>query len=108
MARAEGDSSRFRQIVVEYQKAPGVTRERLYLDMMQSVLGPTSKVVVEPKAGNLLGLPLDKLMQAGGAPAPAASDAPAAPTPRVTAPADVSPANDGRGSRESLRRDRGG
>jgi len=108
VARAEGDASRFRQIVVEYQKAPGVTRERLYLDMMQSVLGPTSKVVVEPKAGNLLGLPLDKLMQAGGAPAPAASDAPAAPTPRVTAPADVSPANDGRGSRESLRRDRGG
>lgn len=108
VARAEGDASRFRQIVIEYQKAPGVTRERLYLDMMQSVLGPTSKVMVEPKAGALLGLPLDKLMQASGASAPAASDAPVAPTPRVTAPADVPPANDGRGSRDSLRRDRGG
>jgi len=106
VARAEGDASRFRQIVVEYQKAPGVTRERLYLDMMQSVLGPTSKVVVEPRTGNLLGLPLDKLMQAGGAPAPA--DAPAVAVPRVTVPADVPAANEGRGSRESLRRDRGG
>jgi len=66
VARAEGDGARFRQLVAEYQRAPGVTRERLYLDMMQSVLGSTSKVVVEPRSGNLLYLPLDKLMQAAG------------------------------------------
>ena len=62
--KAEGDASRFRQILIEYAKAPAVTRERLYLDMMQSVLGSTSKVLVDQKAGsNLLYLPLDKLIQ---------------------------------------------
>ena len=70
VSKAEGDASRFRQIVVEYQKAPSVTRDRLYLDMMQSVLGNSSKVMVEPKGGNLLYLPLDRLMQQAGAPAP--------------------------------------
>ena len=68
VSKAEGDASRFRQIVAEYQKAPGVTRDRLYLDMMQSVLGPTSKVLVEPRSGNLLYLPLDRLIQQSGAP----------------------------------------
>jgi len=62
--RAEGDASRFRQIYTEYQKAPAVTRERLYQDMMQSVLGSSSKVLVDQKAGqSLLYLPLDKLLQ---------------------------------------------
>ena len=64
MQRAEGDAERFSQILVEYQKAPAVTRERLYLDMMQSVLGNSSKVLVDQKSGsNLLYLPLDKLIQ---------------------------------------------
>ena len=108
VARAEGDAARFRQIVVEYQKAPGVTRERLYLDMMQSVLGPTSKVVVEPKAGTLLGMPLDKLMQAGGAaPAPIVEPPPSGAT-RVGPPADTAAPSDPRNSRDGLRRDRGG
>jgi modulator of FtsH protease HflK len=63
LARAQGDASRFTSIVGEYNKAPGVTRERLYLDMMQSVLGNTSKVLVDQKQGqSLLYLPLDKLM----------------------------------------------
>jgi membrane protease subunit HflK len=68
--RAEGDASRFRQILVEYAKAPGVTRERLYLDMMQSVIGNASKVMVDQKAGSnsLLYLPLDKLIQQSGSP----------------------------------------
>lgn len=72
IAAAEGDASRFKQILTEYQKAPAVTRERLYLDMMQQVLTSTSKVLVDQKGtGNLMYLPLDKLMQmgdAGGAP----------------------------------------
>ena len=68
--RADGDASRFRQILVEYAKAPGVTRERLYLDMMQSVVGNASKVLVDQKAGSssLLYLPLDKLIQQSGTP----------------------------------------
>jgi membrane protease subunit HflK len=67
IANAEGEASRFRQIVAEYSKAPGVTRDRLYLDMMQQVLGNSSKIVVDQKAGNnLLYLPLDKLMQLSG------------------------------------------
>jgi membrane protease subunit HflK len=64
IANAQGDASRFTQVLTEYDKAPGVTRERLYLDMMQQVLQSTSKVVVDQKGGNsLLYLPLDKLMQ---------------------------------------------
>jgi membrane protease subunit HflK len=62
--RAEGDGSRFRQIVTEYSKAPQVTRDRLYIEAMQEILSNTSKVLVDQKGGNnLLYLPLDKLMQ---------------------------------------------
>jgi membrane protease subunit HflK len=82
MQRAEGDAARFRDILVEYQKAPGVTRDRLYLDMMQSVLGNSSKILIDQKSGaNLLNLPLDKLMQQG-----AAAAAPSAPTDAGAAP----------------------
>jgi membrane protease subunit HflK len=74
---AEGNASRFRQILVEYNKAPAVTRERLYLDMMQSVLGSTSKVLIDQKGSNsLLYLPLDQLLR----------QAQASPGPTVTAP----------------------
>jgi membrane protease subunit HflK len=63
-ANAEGEASRFSQIVTEYLKAPQVTRERIYLDTMQTVMNNTSKVVVDQKGGNsLLYLPLDKLQQ---------------------------------------------
>jgi len=73
--RADGDASRFRQIYTEYEKAPAVTRERLYQDMVQSVLGSSSKVLVDQKAGqSLLYLPLDKLMQQAAASTPAPLD----------------------------------
>jgi len=101
--KAEGDASRFRQILVEYQKAPEVTRDRLYLDMMQSVLGGTSKVLVDQKTagGSLLFLPLDKLVQQAGAPAaPPAPDAAAAP--RV-APETPAVAVEPQRSREGMR-----
>ncbi|MEO8485571.1 MAG: FtsH protease activity modulator HflK [Betaproteobacteria bacterium] len=107
VSKSEGDASRFRQIVTEYQKAPAVTRERLYLDMMQSVLGPSSKVLVEPKSGNLLYLPLDKLIQQSG---PALPVAPV-PDPGSSAravPADPAAALDPARAREALRRERGG
>jgi membrane protease subunit HflK len=64
---AQGDASRFRQILGEYEKAPQVTRERIYLDTMQQILGSTSKVIVDQKGGqNLLYLPLNELMRMGG------------------------------------------
>jgi len=72
IATAEGDSSHFKQILVEYNKAPEVTRTRLYLETMQQVYSNTSKVMVDAKGqGNLLYLPLDKLMSASAAVAPA-------------------------------------
>jgi len=65
IANAEGDASRFKQILVEYEKAPQVTRERMYIDMMQQILTNSSKVLIDQKSGNgsLLYLPLDKLIQ---------------------------------------------
>jgi len=104
ISRAEGDASRFRQIVVEYQKAPGVTRDRLYLDMMQSVLGNSSKVFVDQKAGgNLLYMPLDKLMQQGvGSASSLSSSTPAPRTATPPAP-ETPPAADPSRSRDGLR-----
>jgi membrane protease subunit HflK len=64
ISNAQGDASRFRQILAEYEKAPAVTRERMYLETMQQILGATSKVIVDQKGGqNLLYLPLDRIMQ---------------------------------------------
>jgi membrane protease subunit HflK len=63
VAQSEGEASRFKQVLVEYSKSPQVTRERLYQDTMQQVLSNTTKVMVDDKqGGNLLYLPLDKLM----------------------------------------------
>ncbi|WP_211830018.1 FtsH protease activity modulator HflK [Kistimonas asteriae] len=64
VSRSEGEAERFTKLLAEYKKAPGVTRERLYLDTMQDVLGSTSKVLVDVKGGNnMMYLPLDKLME---------------------------------------------
>ncbi len=80
IAQAEGDAQRFNQVLAEYQKAPAVTRDRLYIETMQQVYSNVSKVMIETRNNsNLLYLPLDKLMQqAAGAVAPAAA-APLAP-----------------------------
>ena len=101
--RAQGDAERFNRILVEYQKAPGVTRDRLYLDMMQTVLGNASKVLVDQKSGSLLYLPLDKLIQQSGGTATgvAVPDVGAAP-PRPATP-DASMAIDPSRSRDALR-----
>lgn len=78
IARAEGDSSRFKQLFAEYAKAPEVTRNRLYLDAMEQVFTNTTKLMVDTRSnGNLLYLPLDKLMQ-GQVPAPAPAGQPQA------------------------------
>ena len=85
VATAEGDASRFKQILAEYSKAPEVTRQRLYLETVQQVYANTSKVMVDAKgSGNLLYLPLDKLMQAAGTTAAAAvADTPVAAAARL-------------------------
>ena len=68
IATAEGDASRFRQLYAEYARAPAVTRNRLYLETMQQIYTNTTKLMIDAKGqGNLLYLPLDKLMQAAGA-----------------------------------------
>ena len=86
VAQAEGDASRFKQVLAEYTKAPQVTRERLYQDAMQQVMSSTTKVLVDDKSGgNLLYLPLDKLMQMTqpGQAAESAANAPVALPPPV-------------------------
>jgi membrane protease subunit HflK len=96
---AEGDAQRFRSVVEEYKKAPGVTRDRLYIETMQQVFGNVSKIMVDSRAGsNLLYLPLDKLMQQAGAaveppPAPAARPA---EVPAAAAAADARSRDGGR------------
>lgn len=115
VANSEGETSRFLQVLEEYRKAPKVTRERMYIDAMQDVYTNTTKVMIDTKRnGNLLFMPLDKLMQAAGAtsaasipPQPGSTGA----TKRSveTAPARTSSVDDYR-SRDFLRnsRDMGG
>ncbi|HNJ51766.1 MAG TPA: FtsH protease activity modulator HflK, partial [Accumulibacter sp.] len=98
IATAEGDASRFRQVNTEYVKAPEVTRSRMYLETMQQVYSNTTKVMVDSKGqGNLLYLPLDKLLQAAGAGAAAAaapasaSEAPPPPRPAPAVANEVPP-----------------
>lgn len=67
IAEAEGQTARFAALLEEYAKAPNVTRERLYLETMERVLGGTPKVIVTAEgSGNLMYLPLDQLMKRAG------------------------------------------
>jgi membrane protease subunit HflK len=86
VSQAEGDADRFSRQLAEYQKAPQVTRERLYIDTMREIYSNVTKVMIDARNNtNLLQLPLDKLLQQAAAPAapqsgattpvPAASDA---------------------------------
>ncbi len=64
VATAQGDAGRFSSVLTEYQKAPQVTRDRMYTDSMQQIYSNVTKVVVDSSKGsNLLYLPLDKIMQ---------------------------------------------
>ncbi len=102
IATAEGDASRFKQVLVEYNKAPGVTRDRMYLDTMQQIMTNTTKVMVDVKAGsNLLYLPLDKLVQMGGAATAPGPDA--APTIRPSPSEPVVAPDTSNRSRDALR-----
>jgi membrane protease subunit HflK len=67
VARAEGESQRFEQLLTEYQRAPGVTRERVYIETMETVMANVSKVMVDVEGGNnMLYLPLDRMIQSAG------------------------------------------
>lgn len=84
VAQAQGDAQRFKSLLTEYQRAPQVTRDRLYIDAMQQIYGNVTKVMVESRqGGNMLFLPLDKILQqvaAGGAAVPPADAGPPAAT----------------------------
>ena len=64
VSKSEGEASRFGQILAEYEKAPEVTRERLYRETMENVFANTSKVIVDSKANSMMYLPIDKLIDA--------------------------------------------
>jgi len=99
IATAEGDATRFKQVLTEYSKAPAVTRERIYIDTLQQVYTSTSKVMLDYKGGgNLLYLPLDKLMQQAAAPLIDQSGVARQPSPELPPASDTAPR-----SRESLR-----
>lgn len=71
VARSEGEAKRFEQLLKEYNKAPQVTRERIYLDTVESVLTNSSKVMIDVEGGNnLLYLPLDKIIRGDAISAP--------------------------------------
>jgi membrane protease subunit HflK len=63
IAAAEGEASRFTQVLAEYEKAPEVTRERLYIESLESVLGNSTKIMLDVDSGNnLMVLPLEQLL----------------------------------------------
>ncbi len=70
LAKAEGETSRFLQVMEEYEKAPEITKERLYLDTMESVYSRTQKVMVDVSkdSNNVLYLPLDRMRSGSSAP----------------------------------------
>ncbi len=106
VAQAQGDSQRFRSVYFEYQKAPQVTRDRMYLDTMQEIYGNVTKVLVESKQGSsLLYLPLDKVMQAAGGTGNAAQPA-ATPATTPASPPVTIISNDARSRDASRTRDR--
>jgi len=81
VSQAEGDGQRFRSVLTEYQKAPAVTRDRLYIDTMQQIYSNVSKVLVDSRNGsNLLYLPLDRLLQQAGASVSTPSAVPVVPS----------------------------
>ena len=89
VSRAEGESARFTSIEAEYAKAPGITRERMYLSTMQSIYEKSGKVFIDSQASNnMLYLPLDKIMQQAARP----NEATPQPSAASTSPVSSAPA----------------
>jgi len=92
VAQAEGDAQRFKSVLAEYQKAPQVTRDRMYAETMQQIYSNVTKVLVDSRQGsNLLYLPLDKIMQqvSQTGDAAAATTTPSGSLPSLPAGADL-------------------
>ena len=82
IAGAKGEVDRFSAVLAEYEKAPKVTRDRMYIETMQQVMANSSKIMIDVKQGSpLMYLPLDKIMQLSG------GDAPVQAVPMPSAPA---------------------
>jgi len=100
---ATGNAARFKQVLTEYQKAPAVTRDRMYLETMQQIYSSASKVMVDAKSGsNLLYLPLDKLIAQAAASDVANAAKPAAVSTEAIPTVEVNRQRDPR-AREALR-----
>ena len=75
IAEAEGEAQRFTKLLVEYEQAPAITRERLYIETLEAVLASSKKVVLDTRgSGNLVYLPIDKLLEQGRQPRVETSD----------------------------------
>jgi membrane protease subunit HflK len=112
IAQAQGDADRFKLLLAEYQRAPQVTRDRLYLETMQQIYSNVTKVMVESRqGGNMLFLPLDKILQqvaaggVAGAPdaAPPATVPPAPASSPSTSPTDARNRDNARGRERETR-----
>jgi modulator of FtsH protease HflK len=98
---AKGEASRFEQVLTQYNKAPEVTRQRIYLDTQEQVLSNTSKVLVDQKGGNsLLYLPLDKIMSMTSNPSATAAAAKPLNQPEVTVDTNANRSRDTFSSRD--------
>lgn len=109
VAQAEGDSQRFLSVYREYQKAPAVTRDRLYIDTMREVYSNVSKVMVDTRSSSpMLYLPLDKLIQQSGAgmQAPIGGGATPSSPPAVSLPDNSTGTVDSRSRDTGRTRDR--
>jgi len=85
VADAEGEASRFEQLLTEYQKAPTVTRDRLYIEAIEDVYANSNKVLLDaPGSGNLIYLPVDKLIEQGRGPGGSSSGRSAPQTSSTT------------------------
>ena len=104
IADASGEASRFEAMLTEYQKAPGVTRDRLYLDAIEEVYGNSNKVIIDSEgSGNMIYLPLDQLVRSQNSRVPGSETnrAADAQTPEVLGNPEIDPD----GVRERVRRD---
>ena len=101
VADAQGEASRFNQLLAEYQQAPEVTRRRLYLEAMEDIYANSSKVLVDTgRSNNLIYLPIDKILEQRRQPA-AAGQASTVPAPAAKAAADASAATRDREDRRT-------
>jgi membrane protease subunit HflK len=106
VANSEGNAGRFKQVLAEYQKAPAVTRDRMYLETMQQIFSSTTKMMVDTKNGNnMIYLPLDKIIsQQDGASGVKGVATPAATGQAMPTPEQV-PAVDSRINKDGRTRD---